>query len=184
MAVIATGCQHKAPLTSGVNTDNFDTTARLEDDFYQYACGGWMANNPLDAEHSRYGAFDVLAENALKNVNDIIDSVSKNENEAGSLADKIATMYNIGMDSVRLQEQGAAPLMPYLEEINALKTREDVWAELLKMHKRGNTVLFGIFGEADKDDANMCIAWAYQGGLGLGDRDYYLLDEGNNKNIR
>ena len=60
MAVIATGCQHKAPLTSGVNIDNFDTTARLEDDFYQYACGGWMANNPLDAEHSRYGAFDVL----------------------------------------------------------------------------------------------------------------------------
>lgn len=184
MAVIATGCQHKAQLTSGVNTDNFDTTARLEDDFYQYACGGWMAKNPLDAEHSRYGAFDVLAENALKNINGIIDSVSKNQNAAGSLADKIATMYNIGMDSARLQEQGAAPLMPYLEEINALKSREDVWAEILKMHQRGNTVLFGIFGEADKDDASMCIAWAYQGGLGLGDRDYYLLDEGNNKKIR
>ena len=184
MAVIATSCQHKAQLTSGVNADNFDTTARLEDDFYQYACGGWMAKNPLDAEHSRYGAFDVLAENALKNINGIIDSVSKNENAAGSLADKIATMYNIGMDSARLQEQGAAPLMPYLEEINALKSREDVWAEILKMHQRGNTVLFGIFGEADKDDASMCIAWAYQGGLGLGDRDYYLLDEGNNKKIR
>ena len=184
MAIIATGCQHKAQLTSGIDPENFDTTARLEDDFYQYACGGWMANNPLDAEHSRYGAFDVLAENALKNVNGIIDSVSKNENEAGSLADKIAKLYNIGMDSVRLQEQGAAPLMPYLEEINALKTRDDVWGELLKMHRRGNHVLFGVFGEADKDDANMCIAWAYQSGLGLGDRDYYLLDEGNNKNIR
>ncbi len=184
MAVIATGCQHKAQLTSGIDLDNFDTTARLEDDFYQFACGGWMAKNPLDAEHSRYGAFDVLAENALKNVNDIIDSVSKNENATGSLADKIATMYNIGMDSVKLQEQGVTPLLPYLEEINSVKTREDVWAEMLRMHKRGNTVLFGIFGEADKDDANMCIAWAYQGGLGLGDRDYYLLDEGNNKNIR
>ncbi len=184
MAVIATGCQHKAQLTSGIDPDNFDTTARLEDDFYQYACGGWMAKNPLDAEHSRYGAFDVLAENALKNVNDIIDSVSKNENEAGSLADKIATMYNIGMDSVKLQEQGAAPLMPYLEEINSIKTREDVWAELLKMHRRGYGVLFGVMGEADKDDAKMCIAWVWQSGLGLGDRDYYLLDEGNNKNIR
>ena len=184
MAVIATGCQHKAQLTSGINLDNFDTTARLEDDFYQYACGGWMKNNPLDAEHSRYGAFDVLAENALKNVNDIIDSVSKNENKAGSLADKIATMYNIGMDTAKLQEQGAAPLMPYLEEINNLKTREDVWAQLLKMHRRGYGVLFGVMGEADKDDANMCIAWAWQSGLGLGDRDYYLLDEGNNKNIR
>ena len=184
MAVIATGCQNKSNLTSGIDLDNFDTTARLQDDFYQYACGGWMAKNPLDAEHSRYGAFDVLAENALKNINGIIDSVSKNENEAGSLADKIAMLYNIGMDSVKLQEQGAAPLMPYLEEINTIKTRQDVWAELLKMHRRGNHVLFGIFGEADKDDAKMCIAWAYQSGLGLGDRDYYCTDEGNNKNVR
>ena len=184
MAVIAIGCQHKAPLTSGIDTDNFDTTAHLEDDFYQYACGGWMKNNPLDAEHSRYGSFDALAENALKNINGIIDSVSKNQNEPGSLADKVAMFYNIGMDSARLQQQGAAPLTPYLEEINALKTRSDIWAELLKLHRRGDHVLFGVFGEADKDDASMCIAWAYQSGLGLGDRDYYLLDEGNNKNIR
>jgi putative endopeptidase len=184
LAVVATGCQKKATLTSGIDPENFDTTVRLEDDFYQYACGGWMAKNPLDAEHSRYGAFDVLAENALKNINGIIDSVSKNQNAAGSLADKIATLYNIGMDSVKLQEQGAAPLMPFLEAVNNIKTREDAWAELLKMHHRGNHVLFGIFGEADKDDAKMCIAWAYQSGLGLGDRDYYLLDEGNNKNIR
>ena len=184
MAVIATGCQHKAQLTSGINADNFDTTARLEDDFYQYACGGWMAKNPLDAEHSRYGAFDVLSENALKNVNEIIDSVKVAKNEAGSLADKIATMYNLGMDSAKLQADGVAPLTPYLEEINNVKTSEDVWAEMLRMHKRGNTVLFGVFGEADKDDAKMCIAWAYQGGLGLGDRDRYVTDEGRNKQFR
>ncbi len=184
MAVIATGCQHKAELTSGINLDNFDTTIRLEDDFYQYACGGWMKNNPLDAEHSRYGAFDVLHENAQENLKGIIDSVSKMQNEKGSIADKIATLYNIGMDSVRLQEQGAEPIKPYLEEINAIKTNADAWNALLKMHRMGVTVLFGVFGEADKDDASQCIAWAYQGGLGLGDRDYYCTDEGNNKNIR
>ena len=184
MAVIATGCQHKAQLTSGIDADNFDTTARLQDDFYQYACGGWMAKNPLDAEHSRYGAFDVLSENALKNVNEIIDSVKVAKNEAGSLADKIATMYNLGMDSAKLQADGVAPLTPYLEEINNVKTSDDVWAEMLRMHKRGNTVLFGVFGEADKDDAKMCIAWAYQGGLGLGDRDRYVKDEGKNKQFR
>ena len=176
MALIATGCQHKTNLTSGIDLDNFDTTARLQDDFYQYACGGWMANNPLDAEHSRYGAFDVLSENALKNINGIIDSVKVAKNAAGSLEDKIATMYNLGMDSAKLQADGAAPLMPYLQEISTVKTLGDAWNELLKMHRRGNHVLFGIFGEADKDDANMCIAWAYQSGLGLGDRDYYLLD--------
>ena len=143
-----------------------------------------MKNNPLDAEHSRYGAFDVLAENAQENMRGIIDSVSAMQNEKGSIADKIATLYNIGMDSVRLQEQGAAPLQPFLEEINALKTREDVMAEIIKLHKRGDFVFFGVFGEADKDDAKQCIAWAYQTGLGLGDRDYYLTDEGNNKAIR
>ncbi len=184
MAVIATGCQEKRELTSGVKLDNLDTTARLQDDFYQYACGGWMKNNPLDAEHSRYGAFDVLHENAQENLKGIIDSVSKMQNEEGSIADKIATLFNIGMDSVRLQEQGATPLTPFLEEINALKNRDDIWAEILKLHRRGDHVLFGIFGEADKDDASQCIAWAYQSGLGLGDRDYYLTDEGNNKNVR
>ena len=186
MAIIATGCQHapEKQLTSGVNLDNLDTTARLQDDFYQYACGGWMKNNPLDAEHSRYGAFDVLAENAQKDIRDIINTVSEQENPEGSIAEKIAMFYNIGMDSVRLQEQGAAPLMPYLESINSIKTKDDVWNALMEMHHRGGFALFAVFGEADVDDANQCIAWAYQSGLGLGDRDYYLTDEGNNVNIR
>lgn len=186
MAIIATGCQHapEKKLTSGIDTNNLDTTARLQDDFYQYACGGWMKNNPLDAEHSRYGAFDVLAENAQKDLRDIIETVSKEKNPEGSIAEKIAMFYNIGMDSVRLQEQGAAPLMPYLEKINSIKTHDDVWKALLEMHHHGGFALFAVFGEADTDDASMCIAWAYQSGLGLGDRDYYLTDEGNNVNIR
>ncbi len=184
MALIATGCHKKAELTSGINLDNLDTTVSPLDDFYQYACGGWMKNHPLDAEHSRYGSFDFLAEENQKQLKGIIDSVSANQNEPGSIADKIATLYNIGMDSVRLQKQGAEPIKPYLEEINALVSREDIWNEILKMHHRGNHVFFGVFGEADKDDATQCIAWAYQTGLGLGDRDYYLLDEGNNAKIR
>ena len=187
MAIIATGCQNQKAtktLTSGIDTNNFDTTARMQDDFYQYACGGWMKNNPLDAEHSRYGAFDVLAENAQKDLRDIIETVSQGENPEGSIAEKIAMFYNIGMDSVRLQEQGAAPLMPYLEKINNIKTNDDIWNALLEMHRRGGFALFATFGESDPDDANMQIAWVYQSGLGLGDRDYYLTDDGNNINIR
>ena len=184
MAMIATGCHKKAELTSGINLDNLDTTVSPLDDFYQYACGGWLKNNPLDAEHSRYGSFDFLAEENQKQLRGIIDSVSANHNQPGSIADKIATLYNIGMDSVRLQQQGAEPLKPFLDEINALKTRDDINAEIIKMHKRGNHVLFALFGEADKDDAKQCIAWAYQSGLGLGDRDYYLSNEGNNAAIR
>ncbi len=184
MAMIATGCHKKAELTSGINLDNLDTTVSPQEDFYQYACGGWMKNHPLDAEHSRYGSFDFLAEENQKQLRGIIDSVSANQNQPGSIADKIATLYNIGMDSVRLQQQGAEPLKPYLDEIQAVNTREGINAEIIRLHKRGNHVLFGVFGEADKDDAKQCIAWAYQGGLGLGDRDYYLTDEGNNAKIR
>ena len=184
MAMIATGCHKKAELTSGINLDNLDTTVSPLDDFYQYACGGWLKNNPLDAEHSRYGSFDFLAEENQKQLKGIIDSVSANQNQPGSIADKIATLYNIGMDSVRLQQQGAEPLKPFLDEINDLKTRDEINAEIIKMHKRGNHVLFAVFGEADKDDAKQCIAWAYQSGLGLGDRDYYLTNEGNNAAIR
>ena len=184
MAMIATGCHKKTELTSGINLDNLDTTVSPQEDFYQYACGGWMKNHPLDAEHSRYGSFDFLAEENQKQLRGIIDSVSANQNQPGSIADKIATLYNIGMDSVRLQQQGAEPLKPYLDEIQAVNTREDINAEIIRLHKRGNHVLFAVFGEADKDDAKQCIAWAYQSGLGLGDRDYYLTDEGNNAKIR
>ena len=184
MAMIATGCHKKTELTSGINLDNLDTTVSPQEDFYQYACGGWMKNHPLDAEHSRYGSFDFLAEENQKQLRGIIDSVSANQNQPGSIADKIATLYNIGMDSVRLQKQGAEPLKPYLDEIQAVNTREDINAEIIRLHKRGNHVLFAVFGEADKDDAKQCIAWAYQSGLGLGDRDYYLTNEGNNAKIR
>ena len=93
MALIATGCHKKTELTSGINLDNLDTTVSPLEDFYQYACGGWMKNHPLDAEHSRYGSFDFLAEENQKQLKGIIDSVSANKNEAGSIADKIATLY-------------------------------------------------------------------------------------------
>ncbi|MBQ9418530.1 MAG: M13 family metallopeptidase [Bacteroidales bacterium] len=184
MTLAAAACTPGNKPLSGIDPANLDTTVRPQDDFYQYACGGWMKNNPLDAEHSRFGTFDKLAETAQEVLRAIIDSVSAMQNAPGSVADKIATLYNIGMDSAALQQQGAAPLMPYLEEINAIQSRADLWQQLLVMHRRGNHPLFSFFGEADKDDANQCIAWAYQGGLGLGDRDYYLTDEGNNPAIR
>ncbi len=182
MAVMTTGMAQKQ--TSGINLENLDRSVSPQENFYQYACGGWMKAHPLDAEHSRYGSFDFLAEENQKKLKSIIDEVSSMKNTPGTVADKIATLYNIGMDSVRLQQQGAEPLKPYLEEIAALKTRDDIKAELLRLHRRGDYVLFGVFGEADKDNAKMCIAWAYQTGLGLGDRDYYLTDEGNNVAIR
>lgn len=184
MALLATGCQHKSVLTSGVNPDNLDTTANPVDDFYQYACGGWMKSHPLDAEHSRYGSFDVLAENNQEQLRSIIDSVSAAKNEKGSISDKIATLYNLGMDSVTLQKQGADPIVPYMQEIAKLSTRDELRNEMYRLQKIGAGVFFGLFNEADYENAEMSMAWIYQGGIGMSDRDYYLKNDAATVEIR
>ena len=170
-------CGHKQELVSGIDLSNLDTTANPVEDFYQYACGGWIAANPLDAEHSRYGAFDKLADNNREQLKSLIDSLAAAKNEKGSVADKIATLYNVGMDSVTLQEQGNAPVQPLLNEVAALKSREDLKKELVALHLQGIDPFFGLFNEADYTNSKMQLAWIYQTGLGMGERDYYLTSD-------
>lgn len=169
-------------LTSGIDMNNLDTTVNPAEDFYQYACGGWMKNHPLDAEHSRYGSFDLLAENNQEQLRSIIDSLAAAKNQSGSIADKIATLYNMGMDSATLQKQGAEPIRPYMDEIAALNDRPALVNEMVRLHKIGINPFFGLFNEADPDNSKMNIAWVYQAGIGMGERDYYLAPE--NKEIR
>lgn len=181
----ATSCNKGGQeLTSGVQLDNLDTTANPVDNFYQYACGGWLKAHPLDAEHSRYGSFDQLAETNQKQLRSLIDSLATSQNAAGSLADKIATLYSVGMDSVALQQQGSEPIRPYLEEIAALSGREALFQEMVRLHKIGINPFFALFGEADAEDANQCIAWIYQTGIGMGDRDYYLKSDTRSASLR
>lgn len=180
----ATACHKGAELTSGINFDNLDTTVNPADDFYRYACGGWLDSHPLDAEHSRYGSFDVLAETNQEQLRTLIDSLSAAKNQQGTNADKIATLYNMGMDSVTLQKQGAEPIKGLMEEIAALKGREALQKEVIRLHKIGIDPFFALFGEADAEDANQCIAWIYQTGTGMGDRDYYLSNDTRSKTLR
>ncbi|MBR1792439.1 MAG: M13 family metallopeptidase [Bacteroidales bacterium] len=179
----ACGTRSEAP-TSGVCLDNLDTTANPVDDFYQYACGGWMASHPLDAEHSRYGTFDKLGEENVEQLQGIIKEVSARHNDAGSSADKVATLYNIAMDSVKLQEQGAEPIQNLLKEVASIQTREQMVSQIAKLHMYGIGSFFGIFNEANPDNSKMQIAWLYQGGLGMGDRDYYLVNDDKNIKFR
>ncbi|MBP5515720.1 MAG: M13 family metallopeptidase [Bacteroidales bacterium] len=181
-ATMMTTAANAQKLTSGIPLSNLDKTASPVEDFYQYACGGWMKANPLDAEHSRYGSFDKLADDNQKHLKNIILETAKAKNAPGSVADKIAMLYNIGMDSVRLQQQGAEPIKPYLQNIAMLRSREDVLNHLSKLHRIGIDPFFGLFGEADYENAKMNLAWLYQTGIGMGDRDYYLDD--HNKEIR
>ena len=170
-------------LTSGIDLSNMDTTANPVDDFYQYACGGWMKNNPLTGEYSRYGAFDKLAEQNRQQLKELIEEIATAKNEKGSNAEKIATIYNMGMDSVTLQKQGAEPIKPWLDEIVAIKDAAGINAEIIKLHQNGIDPFFGIFAEPDHDNSKMTIAWMWQAGLGM-DRDYYVGTGARNQELR
>ena len=178
MALLATACNQKnaepVQLGSGIDPNYLDTTANLADDFYRYACGGWMDANPLKPEYSRYGSFDKLAETNQEQLRGLIDSVSAAQNEKGSISDKIATLYNIGMDSVKLNQQRAEPIQQLLKDIAGINSREALAAEVATLHHMGIDPFFGVMNEADPDNSKMQMAWIWQTGLGMGERDYYL----------
>lgn len=175
----------KAPeLTSGIDKSNMDTTANPADNFYQYACGGWMEKNPLTDEYSRYGSFDKLAEDNREQLKSLIEEIAANKHEANSIPDKIATLYNMGMDSTTLNNQGAQPIEGMLKNIAALATTDDLQKEMTNLHINGINPFFGLFAEADYSDSKMTIAWLWQTGIAMGDRDYYLKDDDHNKELR
>lgn len=161
-------------LVSGIVADNLDTTANPADDFYQFACGGWMKNHPLPAEYSRYGSFDQLAENTEKQLNKLITDIAQQSNDKGSIAQKIGDFYNTGMDTQTINEQGDQPIRPILQKIADVKSNKELTDLLIELHSMGYSPFFGIFGEASPNNSTMNIAWLTQSGLGLGERDYYL----------
>ena len=107
---LATMAQHKV-LGAGIKAENMDLSVKPGEDFYKYACGGWMKNNPLPAAYSRYGSFDKLGEDNSKRINSILTELSQKKSENGSLEQKIGDLYNLAMDSVRRNKDGVAPAM-------------------------------------------------------------------------
>ncbi|MDR3133908.1 MAG: M13 family metallopeptidase [Prevotellaceae bacterium] len=176
-------CTH-APTPSGITLSNLDTTANPRTDFYQFATGGWQKNNPLPAEFARYGTFDKLAQDNVQQVKELIAGLSGSANTADTIAAKIALLYKVGMDSVALNEQGAMPIHALLKEIAGISDQRTLQTVIADLHKKGITPFFSLFAEADFSNSKMDIAWLYQSGLGLGDRDYYLDNDDHTKGIR
>lgn len=174
---VFTGCkQRQAESTFGL-TANLDTTVSAKTDFYDYACGGWMKANPLKPEYSRFGTFDELGENNRKQIRDLVEELAANENvEQGSNAQKIRDLYRMGLDSVTLNKQGAEPLMADLELINTTP-RAELLGLLATMP--GIDVFFGTGVEADLKNSDRNVMYWSQGGLGLGNPDYYTHPEEN-----
>ena len=171
-ASLTAGAQ--AQLKSGIDLKNLDNSVRPADDFYQYACGGWMKNNPLPAAYSRFGSFDQLGLDNNKRVNTILSDLLKKEYPQGSTERKLSDFYKMAMDSVRRNKEGVKPVMPLINEIEKAKTVADLRKIQLKYATFSYGVPMGIGFGADEKNATMNILNIYQGGICLGQKEYYL----------
>ena len=156
---------------------DLDTSVSPKEDFYQYATGGWQAKNPLRPEFSRYGSFDALREKAQENLNSMFESLTTSSAEKGTVEQKIADLYKMALDSTTRNALGAEPIKPYIEEILAVKNHDELATLLGKMNLYGEGGFFGSGVEADLTNSDVQVLYLGQGGLGMGDRDYYLKDE-------
>lgn len=179
------GCSSQPKSTAaGLDMSDMDTTVAPGEDFYLYACGGWIKNNPLKAEYSRFGSFDQLAENNREQLKTLVDSLSAQKNEPGSVAQKIADIYNMKMDSVRRNELGAQPVQADIKAIEAIKDKKELSGMVAKMRRDGVGTFFGVYVGADAKNSTMNIIDIYQSGTNMGDRDYYLDNDDNTKRIQ
>ena len=181
LVLVMTACSNKKNAqTSGIDLSNLDTTAVAQDDFYQYACGGWMKNNPLTGEYSRFGSFDKLAEDNREQLNSLISDIAKKkDNKAGSVEQKIGDLYNLAMDSTRLNAEGYSPIQ---SEIDLFRnaTKEDL-ATLLGKTRYG---MFVLYVDADPMNSSINLLQTYQAGYALGEREYYLDTDEHTTEIR
>ncbi len=179
------GCtQGKEEGKPAIDLANFDNTVAAGEDFYQYACGGWMANNPLTPEYARYGIFDQLDKENQEKLKALIEELNANVQEPGSVGEKIQIMYALGLDTTKRNAEGAAPVMEQIAAIKAISNMDELSAMVGKMHVESSSPFFGFGIGADQKNSTMNLLRFSQGGLSMGDRDYYLLDDESSVKIR
>lgn len=194
LAITHVSCKQKAT-AQGSNGDteniapkfdiaNLDTTAIPGNDFYQYATGGWAKANPIKDEYARYGSFDQLAERNQEQVKGLIEELGKSKHDQGSIAQKIGDLFAMGMDSTKLNADGAKPLQPQLDNINKATTIADIVKLTGELRRYASSPFFGLYVGADDKNSSMNIVQLYQGGLGLGERDYYVAQDSTSVALR
>ncbi|MBU0290375.1 M13 family metallopeptidase [Hallella faecis] len=184
MFAAAPACGAMAQNKSGLVLADLDKTVSPATDFYQFATGGWQKSHPLPAAYSRYGSFDMLQENVNKQINTILTDLSKKKYQAGTNERKLSDFYKMAMDSARRNQEGIAPVKPMLDEMEAAKTLEALRQVQLKYGKMGFGVPFGSYFGADDKNVTMNIFSVGQGGLTLGQKDWYVNPDKATSDIR
>ncbi|AEA20183.1 M13 family metallopeptidase [Prevotella denticola] len=169
---------------AGIKAENLDKSVRPADDFFTFATGGWQKRNPLPAAFSRFGSFDQLQENNNKRINTILSDLLKKRGKEGTVEKKLGDFYRLAMDSVRRNKEGVSPVRPLLDEMEEAKTLSDLRAIQLKYVVFGYGVSFDYGFDADEKNAKMNILNISQGGLTLGQKEYYLDNDKATSDIR
>ena len=175
IAAFATvACTNNKTMESGIKLENLDTKAVPGDDFFRYACGGWMDSHPLTDEYSRFGSFDKLAEDNREQLRTLITGIAEAENAPGTVAQKIGDLYNMAMDSTARNERGIAPIQPVMDRIAALKKNSEVMPLVAELSRQGMGGFFHVYIDADIMNSKQNLVQLYQGGISLGEKEYYL----------
>lgn len=184
-AMALAGCaQDNEAGKPAIDLANFDNTTSPSKDFYQYACGGWMEANPLTPEYARYGIFDQLEKENQEKLKVLIEELGSKPQAEGSVGAKIQMMYTMGLDSLKRNADGAAPVAEQLAAIKAVSDMKELSAMVGKMHVESSSPFFGFYIGADEKNSTMNLLQFYQGGISMSDRDYYLLDDESTVKIR
>lgn len=178
------GSQKEEAKVAALEPLNMDKSVAAGSDFYEYACGGWMKRNPLQPEYARYGVFEQLAETNQAQLKSLIEDLSTTSHEEGSVAQKVGMLYAMGLDSLKLNEEGFTPVVDELTAIHSLATKADVSKMVATLQKEGVRPFFALFVSADEKNSKMNIVMLYQTGLGMGDRDYYLQKDDHSAQLR
>ena len=182
LAAISMNGSAQEPLKSGLNRADMNTSVKAGEDFYEYACGGWMKANPLPAAYSRFGSFDRLAEDNNERINGILKELQQGSYKQGTIEQKLSDYYKLAMDSARREQEGLQPVMPIIKKLEAAKTVKQLFDVQLEMAKYGDSEFYHAGMGADEKNASQNILSVNQGGLTLGQKDYYLeTDEATTK---
>lgn len=184
LAMAASSAFAQQNLSSGIDKANMNLNAKPGTDFFEYAAGGWNAAHPLTPEYARYAQFDALRESNNQQLRELIEGIASKDHAKGTLEQKIGSLYRLAMDSVRRNKEDYAPIKPILSEIQQAVSKKQIQFLIARLHALGISNFFGIGCDADLKDARWNLMQISQGGISMGDRDYYLGEDEPTKKIR